>query len=55
MIHGVLQVEDTILDGVTDVILGVHHRGRHLLIGTALSQLLVLWKQTRSWQKPFHT
>lgn len=54
MIHGVLQVEDTILDGVTDVILRVHHRSRHLFIGTALSQLLVLWKQTRSQKTILH-
>lgn len=43
VIHGVLQVEDAILDGVADVVLRVHHGRRHLFIGTALSQLLVLW------------
>jgi hypothetical protein len=42
VVHRVFQVEDAILDGVAYVILRVHHRGGHLLIGTALSQLLVL-------------
>lgn len=51
MVHGVLQVEDAILDGVADIILGVHHRRRHLFVGAALRQLLVLRGQAGMWQR----
>lgn len=43
VVDGVFQVEDPVLDGVADVILGVHHGGGQLLVSTALGQLLVLW------------
>lgn len=42
MVYGVFQVQDSILDGVADVVLGVGSGGGHLLVGAALRQLLML-------------
>lgn len=42
MIDRVLQIQDSIFDGVADVILRVGSRGGNLLIGAALGKLLML-------------
>lgn len=42
MVNGVFQVQDSVLDGVADVVLGVGSGGGHLLVGAAFRQLLML-------------
>lgn len=45
MIDRIFQVEDPILYGVADIILGIHCRRRHLLVSAAFGQLLVLQQE----------
>lgn len=47
MVNGVFQVQDSIFDGIADVILWIRSGGGDLFIGTAFCKLLVLqerWK-----------
>lgn len=42
MVNGVFQVQDSIFDGIADVILWIRSGGGDLFIGTAFCKLLVL-------------